>query len=112
MNWWNSLSELERSQALVAAGWKSGATWTPSAADAWVYHKKSIGQEDAIMSEPPVHVDLDLPSSAALALAQFVKRVTWKEMRDCAVDDAEAYEIRAAVDTLQKALAEAGYAPR
>jgi hypothetical protein len=110
MNWWNSLSESERSQALVAAGWKSGATWTPSAADAWAYHKKSRGQEDLTMNEPPVHVDLDLPSSAALA--QFAKRVTWKEMRECAADDAEAYEIRAAVETLQKALAEAGYAPR
>jgi hypothetical protein len=38
MNWWNSLSEPERSQALMAAGWKAGATWTPSAADAWAYH--------------------------------------------------------------------------
>jgi len=112
MNWWNSLSELERSQALVAAGWRSGATWTPSAADAWSFRRKSRGQEDSTMIEPPVHVDLDLPSSAALALAQFAKRVTWKEMRECAVDDAEAYEIRAAVDTLQKALAEAGYEPR
>jgi hypothetical protein len=112
MNWWNSLSELERSQVLVAAGWKSGAAWTPSAADAWAYHKMSRGQEDSTMIEPPVHVDLDLPPSAALALAQFAKCVTWKEMRDCAVDDAEAYEIRAAVDTPQKALAEAGYAPR
>lgn len=112
MNWWNSLSELERSQALVAAGWKSGATWTPSAADAWAYHKKSRWQEDSTMNEPPVHVNLDLSSSAVLALAQFVKRVSWETMRECAVDDAEAYEIRAAVDTLQKALAEAGYAPR
>ena len=60
----------------------------------------------------PVDVDLELPPSAALALAQFVKRVTWKEMRDCAVDEAEAYEIRAAIDTLQKALGQAGYAPR
>jgi hypothetical protein len=64
------------------------------------------------MIEPPVHVDLELPSSSALALAQFVKRVTWKEMRECAVDEAEACKIRAAIDTLQKALAEAGYAPR
>jgi len=112
MNWWNSLSEPERSQALVAAGWKSGATWTPSAADAWSFHRKSRGQEDSTMIEPPVHVDLDLPPSAALALAQFVKRVTWKEMRECAVDDAEAYEIRTAIDTLQRALAEADYAPR
>jgi hypothetical protein len=46
------------------------------------------------MNEPPLHVDL--PSSAALARVRFVKRVTWKEMRECA---AEAYEIRAAVGT-------------
>ena len=66
--------------------------------------------KDSTMNEPPLHVDL--PSSAALARVRFVKRVTWKEMRECAVDDAEAYEIRAAIDTLQKALAEADYAPR
>ena len=48
----------------------------------------------------------------ALALAQFVKRVGWSEFRVNAVDDAEAYEIRAAVDALQRALAEAGFAPR
>jgi hypothetical protein len=47
-----------------------------------------------------------------LALAQFVKRLTWADMRGCAVDDAEAYEIRAAVGKLQNALALAGYAPR
>ena len=112
ISWWNSLSEQERGEALVAAGWRSGAAWTPSAADAWAYHKKSRGQEDSTMSKPLIHVDLELPASAALALAQFVKRVTWTEMRECAVDDAEAYEIRAAIDALQKALAEAGYAPR
>jgi hypothetical protein len=64
------------------------------------------------MSEPTIHVNLDLPPSVALALAQFVKRVTWTEMRGRAADDAEAYEIRAAIDTFQKALTEAGYAPR
>jgi hypothetical protein len=51
------------------------------------------------MSELPIHVDLDLSPSAALALAQFTKRVTWKGMRECAVGDAEAYDIRAAIDT-------------
>jgi hypothetical protein len=40
MQWWNSMSEVERARALKAAGWKSGGTWTPSAADAWAYHKK------------------------------------------------------------------------
>jgi hypothetical protein len=44
----------------------------------------------------------------SLALAQFVKRVTWTAMRECAVDDDECYHIRAAIDKLQRALAEAG----
>ena len=40
MQWWNSMTEEERAKALEAAGWKSGSTWTPSAADAWAEHKK------------------------------------------------------------------------
>lgn len=51
-------------------------------------------------------------SAQALALAQFVKRVTWSEIRSCAVDDSEAYEIRDAIEELQRSLAEAGFAPR
>jgi hypothetical protein len=57
-------------------------------------------------------VALGLPESQALALAQFVKRVGWSEMRSCAVDDAEAYVIRDAIDTLRNRLADAGFAPR
>lgn len=48
----------------------------------------------------------------AWALAQFVKRAGWSEFRTCAVDDQEASEIRAAIDLLAKALADAGIAPR
>ena len=40
MQWWNSMIEVERARALKAAGWKSGSTWTPSAADAWAHYKK------------------------------------------------------------------------
>jgi hypothetical protein len=40
MEWWNSLTEAERAKALEAAGWKSGGTQTPSAADAWAHYKK------------------------------------------------------------------------
>lgn len=57
-------------------------------------------------------VTLELEPDQALALAQFAKRVGWLEMRACAVDDKEAYEIRAAFGVLAKALADAGYAPR
>lgn len=59
-----------------------------------------------------VVVTLELPPLQAEALAQFVKRVGWQEFRQNAVDDAEAYEISAAVAALQRALADAGYAPR
>jgi hypothetical protein len=59
-----------------------------------------------------VVVTLELPPLQAEALAQFVKRVGWHEFRQNAVDDDEAYEISAAVAALQKALADAGYAPR
>ena len=59
-----------------------------------------------------VRIALDLPDEEAQALAQFVKRVTWSAMRECAVDEAECYQIRAAIDKLQRALADADYAPR
>lgn len=59
-----------------------------------------------------VTVELELPDELAMALAQFVKRVTWSDFRNCAVDDEEAYQIRAAVDQVARALADKGYAPR
>jgi hypothetical protein len=43
MKWWNTMTEAERAKALEAAGWRSGSTWTPSAADAWALHKKLLG---------------------------------------------------------------------
>ena len=57
-------------------------------------------------------ITVELPLDQVEALAQFVKRVGWPEMRSCAVDDKEAYEIRAALSALAKSLADAGYAPR
>jgi hypothetical protein len=59
-----------------------------------------------------IRIALDLPDEESQALAQFVKRVTWSAMRECAVDDVECYQIRAAINKLQSALADAGYAPR
>ena len=63
-------------------------------------------------NETPVSVPLSLSDGEAWALAQFIKRAGWSEFRACAVDDGEAYQIRAAVDKLQEALRAAGYAPR
>jgi hypothetical protein len=48
MDWWNSLTEAERAQALAAAGWRSGGTWTPSAADAWALYKKQRGVKESV----------------------------------------------------------------
>jgi hypothetical protein len=44
INGWNSMTEAERTQSLENTGWKSGGTYTPSAADAWAEHKKRMGQ--------------------------------------------------------------------
>lgn len=62
----------------------------------------------------PTTVDfqVSLTEDEALALAQFVKRVGFSEMRQNATDDEEAYLIRAGIDALQKSLAAAGFAPR
>ncbi|MEL5520558.1 hypothetical protein PTR13_24540 [Serratia bockelmannii] len=59
-----------------------------------------------------VTVTTKLTQSQALALAQFVKRLTWSEIQACAVDEDETYEMRDAVNLLQKSLAEAGFSPR
>jgi hypothetical protein len=59
-----------------------------------------------------IRIALDLPDEEAQTLAQFMKRVTWSAMRECAVDEAECYQIRAAIDKLRRALADADYAPR
>ena len=55
---------------------------------------------------------MELEPAQALALAQFVKRVGWAEIRQNAVDDDEAYVIRDALGFLAHALREVGYAPR
>ena len=59
-----------------------------------------------------VEVSMALEPAQALALAQFVKRVGWSEIRGNAVDDDEADLMMDAMRILAKALQEAGYAPR
>lgn len=59
-----------------------------------------------------VQIAFDLPDHQAAALAQFVKRVGWSQMRECAVDDDETRDIRDALEQLRRGLAEIGYAPR
>lgn len=59
-----------------------------------------------------VVVAVELNEELAVALAQFVKRVGFSDMRSNAVDDQEAYLIRDAIDRVRIGLAKAGFAPR
>lgn len=54
----------------------------------------------------------NLTPEQADALAQLVKRLTWAALRECAVDDAEAREIVAALEQLRRGLADSGFDPR
>lgn len=59
-----------------------------------------------------VTVTLDLSDREAYALAQFVKRLSWSGIRECAASNDETYVMRDGIDRLQRALADVGYAPR
>ena len=59
-----------------------------------------------------VVIAVELNDELAVALAQFVKRVGFSDMRSNAVDDQEAYLIRDAVEKVRIGLAKAGFAPR
>lgn len=59
-----------------------------------------------------VRMYVDLNEVQAMALAQFLKRVGFGEMRKNAVDDHEAYVIREVLAMIQKGLADVGFAPR
>lgn len=48
----------------------------------------------------------------ALALSQLVKRITFSDVRQNALDEAEAYLMLDALNEVQKSLREAGYDPR
>ncbi|MDD3936036.1 hypothetical protein [Rhodoferax sp.] len=59
-----------------------------------------------------VTLTVEFSDELANALAQFVKRVGFAEMRCNAVDDVEAHLIRDAIDRVRMRLANAGFSPR
>lgn len=59
-----------------------------------------------------IKIDIELTEEKAGALAQFLKRITWEEMRRCAVSDDDAYTMREALGTVQDAVNRAGFNPR
>lgn len=57
-------------------------------------------------------IKVELSAEQAAALAQLCKRWRHDIARSISVDDAEAFEMMAAVDALRVALSDAGYSPR
>ena len=63
-------------------------------------------------SPKQVLVTVQMDDAHAQALAQFLKRVGWSEMRACAETEAETYSIRESLDQIARELADVGYSPR
>jgi hypothetical protein len=59
-----------------------------------------------------VSITVHLTDFNAWHLAQWLKRVSFSEFRQNAVDADEAYAMRDAAERVRSALANAGYAPR
>ncbi|CUI07896.1 hypothetical protein BN2497_10577 [Janthinobacterium sp. CG23_2] len=57
-------------------------------------------------------IEVELPDDLAMALAQFLKRVGYSDYLSLAIDKQEAYEMVDAGETMRKALADKGFAPR
>jgi len=55
-----------------------------------------------------VQISVELSEEQALALARFLKRVGWSEMRACSYDEAECYWVREALAAVRRELNEAG----
>lgn len=65
------------------------------------------------MPDPqPVQLNLELTDQQAWDLAQFLKRVTFEDVRRRAVSEQDTYDMLAAMSVVRKALAEVGYEPR
>jgi hypothetical protein len=66
----------------------------------------------ADQGQPFIDIRARFSQEEALALAQLVKRITFSDVRQNAVDESEAYVMLDALNEVQKALREAGYDPR
>lgn len=64
------------------------------------------------MMENSLILEMNLTEAQAMALAQLVKRISYRELRTNASSDSEADRMHEAVAELQDALARIGYAPR
>jgi len=59
-----------------------------------------------------IEITVTFTESEAWQFAQFLKRISFREYRDNATCDGEAYVMRDAGEIIRDALAKQGYAPR
>ena len=66
------------------------------------------------MEDEPTQVAVEFAATSdeLWALAQLVKRITWGDVRGCAVDEQETRVMLLALQKLRRELAEQGFAPR
>lgn len=64
------------------------------------------------MSGREFNLKVEMTPAEAWALAQFVKRVGWQEVRANAVSDDDAYTMRQALEKVREALNREGYSVR
>jgi hypothetical protein len=66
------------------------------------------------MSHTPetVTIQVELTDEQAWQLAQFYKRLSFGQVRECACNNEETYTMLAAMGKIGQALREKGYAPR
>ena len=64
------------------------------------------------MNNEPITISVELTNSQALALAQFLKRVTFDDFRRRALNEDDAYEMQSAAKQVREALVQVGYEPR
>ena len=59
-----------------------------------------------------MNISVELSDQDARDIAEFLKRLSWSEIRACAVDEGETYRMRDALEKVRASLAEQGVAPR
>ena len=89
---------------LDAAALDAGETW-PTALAVSAERTRGIKMKT-------VEITVALSDAQAWEFAQFLKRISFREYRDNATCDEEAYRMRDAGAIIRDALAEQGYAPR
>ena len=88
-------------------------TLDPAALDAGRHDNRARRERGARRNKmKTVEITVALTEAQAWEYAQFLKRISFREYRDNATNDDEAYLMRDAGAIIREALASRGYAPR